>query len=266
MSSPELAQRPQFAERPMSPLLVSPPAPAPAPAAAPAPAPVPAPVSVPPPPPVVERPQAPTAPQTPPASSRPTFADVPNSPPNAPPRFAAERPSPPLAPTPRAPMPSISALERNASPAESPASSVLSPRSRQLEDTPTYSPSAKTEESIPASPLSAVPREEYLSNAPSGLHRSSSSEGSRVRGPRTAARGPRAAPGGVGGIVARMNQATEPNRSPVTERPSSIIAANPADYAPKKRGGRMQAGMFSKNLNTRSMASGSEDETVGKHD
>ncbi|KDQ13101.1 hypothetical protein BOTBODRAFT_112050 [Botryobasidium botryosum FD-172 SS1] len=261
VSSPELAQRPQFAEMPWSPALVSPPVPAPAPA------PAPAPVPVPPSPPAIEKPQSPPVPESPPASSRPAFADAPNSPPSAPPRFAAERPSPPLAPTPRAPMPSISSLERNASPAESPASSAPSPRPRQLDDFSTHSPSAKTEESAPASPLSAVPREEYLSNAPSGLHRSSSSEGSRVRGPRTAARGPRAPAGvSVSSIAARMNQAGDTNRASVSERPSSIIAANPADYAPKKKGGRMQAGRFSKNLNTRSMASGSEDETVGKHD
>lgn len=127
--------------------------------------------------------------------------------------------------------------------------------------------------------MSAVSKEkdEYLNNGPSGLHRSASGEGSRIRGPRAAARGPRAAPGGggggVGSIISRLNQgdaATSPTGTGARgerERPQSIIAANPADYAPKgRRGGRMQAGVFSKNLNTRSMASGSEDETVGKHD
>lgn len=81
-----------------------------------------------------------------------------------------------------------------------------------------------------------------LSRTPSGTTRGA------VRGPRLAARGPRAPPGAVTSSSPTPPPASATDRAPGRESVSSVdrpsIAANPSDYAPRGRGGRTNASAF----------------------
>jgi len=128
----------------------------------------------------------------------------------------------------------------------------------------TNSPSNETPGSPPRAmspPLRArsPPGDGTLSRTPSGTTRGA------VRGPRLAARGPRAPPGALAPSTSPTPPPTAPDRSSVSSVDRPQIVANPSDYAPRGRGGRTNVGAFGrKDLATRTMASGSEDETVGK--
>ncbi|KAG8744195.1 hypothetical protein FRC10_010661 [Ceratobasidium sp. 414] len=128
----------------------------------------------------------------------------------------------------------------------------------------TDSPSNETPGSPPRAmspPLRArsPPVEGTLSRTPSGTTRGA------VRGPRMVARGPRAPPGAAAPSTSPTPPPTAPDRSSVSSIERPYISANPSDYAPRGRGGRTNASAFGRrDLATRTMASGSEDETVGK--
>ncbi|CAE6441078.1 unnamed protein product [Rhizoctonia solani] len=131
---------------------------------------------------------------------------------------------------------------------------------------PSDEPIAETPGSPPrASSPSAPPSDAPLSRTPSGTTRGP------LRGPRMAAKGPRAPPSsGTPPPVASTHVQRE-SRGSVSSMVSNFerpqLAANPSDYAPRGRAGRTNASAFGRRegqLATRSMASGSEDETVGK--
>ncbi|CAE6481960.1 unnamed protein product [Rhizoctonia solani] len=112
---------------------------------------------------------------------------------------------------------------------------------------------------------SVPPSDAPLSRTPSGTTRG------QLRGPRMAARGPRAPPSSATPPPTAPTHVQRESRGSVSsmvssfERPS--VTANPSDYAPRGRGGKTNASAFGRRegqLATRSMASGSEDETVGK--
>ncbi|CAE6519375.1 unnamed protein product [Rhizoctonia solani] len=126
-------------------------------------------------------------------------------------------------------------------------------------------PTAETPGSPRASSPSAPPSDAPLSRTPSGTTRGP------LRGPRMAAKGPRAPPSSSTPPPVAPTHVQRESRGSVSsmisnfERPHP--AANPSDYAPRGRAGRTNASAFGRRegqLATRSMASGSEDETVGK--
>ncbi|KAJ1306794.1 hypothetical protein OPQ81_007780 [Rhizoctonia solani] len=122
----------------------------------------------------------------------------------------------------------------------------------------TETPGTPPRSSSPSVPPSDAP----LSRTPSGTTRG------QLRGPRLAAKGPRAPPSSGTPPPTHVQRESRGSVSSMVsnfERPQ--VAANPSDYAPRGRGGRTNASAFGRRegqLATRSMASGSEDETVGK--
>lgn len=180
---------------------------------------------------------------------RPTFVD-----PGAPPTFAEpsdERPS-------------------FAEPQDDDKSGLSVPGSEVVVQPPTPIGGHSENLASPASPDVTSPPREASPSAEGVLSRTPSGTTTRgaIRGPRLAARGPRAPPGASGGAVSPASATHNPraeSRSSVSSVDRPHIAANPSDYAPRGRGGRTNASAFGrKDLATRTMASGSEDETVGK--
>lgn len=178
---------------------------------------------------------------------RPTFVE-----PGAPPTFAEPRDERPSFAEPQddnsgLSVPGGEVVVQPPTPIDGPAETLASPASPGVTSPP--------RESSPAP-------EGLLSRTPSGA----TTRGA-VRGPRLAARGPRAPPGATG-----ATSPAPPTHSPRAESRSSVssvdrphIVANPSDYAPRGRGGRTNASAFGrKDLATRSIASGSEDEAAGK--
>jgi hypothetical protein len=147
-------------------------------------------------------------------------------------------------------------------PVAGPGESLVSPAGEAASETPAEPPR------VASPPLRArsPPTDGSLSRTPSGTTRG------QLRGPRLAARGPRAPPGSASSPTATPPPVA-PTHNPRTESRTSVssldrpqIVANPSDYAPRGRGGRTNASAFGRReqLATRTMASGSEDETVGK--
>ena len=136
---------------------------------------------------------------------------------------------------------------------------------------PTPDVDAATPASPPrtTSPASEVPKSPVLDDKPliastTSLQRSGSGETSRIRRP-GGARGPRAAPGSSAGATtphARHSGSfsSDGTRLRPKSPPGSTPVADPHEYIPKKKGGRISAGAFG----TRTVASGSEDEVPGK--
>jgi hypothetical protein len=141
---------------------------------------------------------------------------------------------------------------------------------------PAVTPPRAASPAPPSRSLSPSRTDRAEDNGNPGLQRATSGEAARLRGPRMAAtRGPRVAPAPTGtGLTRPGHLASRSGSGSGTSllerrRPASPAAAtNPSDYAPRKHAGHGQAGLFAKreNLATRTMASGSEDETVGKTD
>ncbi|KAH7335300.1 hypothetical protein B0J17DRAFT_669538 [Rhizoctonia solani] len=131
------------------------------------------------------------------------------------------------------------------------------------------SPGDEAADETPGSPRasspSAPPSDAPLSRTPSGTTRGA------IRGPRMAAKGPRAPPSSSTPPPTAPTHVQRESRGSVSSMVSNFerpqVAANPSDYAPRGRGGRTNASAFGRRegqLATRTMASGSEDETVGK--
>lgn len=198
-----------------------------------------------------------------PPPPRPAFVD-PGEPPR-PPVFAEPKDGRPAFAEPKDDEPGLSA------PGEGVVVQPPTPVGEKPTSPPTEPPTAET----PASPPRAVspplrarspPTDGSLSRTPSGTARG------QLRGPRLAARGPRAPPGGSSSPSATppppppTHTPRSESRTSVSSLAANFMAANPNDYAPRGRGGRTNASAFGRKeqLATRSMASGSEDETVGK--
>jgi hypothetical protein len=142
-------------------------------------------------------------------------------------------------------------------PIAGPGENPTSPSGEDADETPGSPPRA----SSPSIPAADAP----LSRTPSGTTRGP------LRGPRMAAKGPRAPPSSGTPPPTAPTHIQRESRGSVSsmvsnfERPQAT--ANPSDYAPRGRGGRANASAFGRRegqLATRTMASGSEDETVGK--
>ncbi|CCO28439.1 Rho-GTPase-activating protein 8 [Rhizoctonia solani AG-1 IB] len=142
-------------------------------------------------------------------------------------------------------------------PIAGPGENPTSPSGEDADETPGSPPRA----SSPSVPAADAP----LSRTPSGTTRGP------LRGPRMAAKGPRAPPSSGTPPPTAPTHIQRESRGSVSsmvsnfERPQAT--ANPSDYAPRGRGGRANASAFGRRegqLATRTMASGSEDETVGK--
>ncbi|CAE6425835.1 unnamed protein product [Rhizoctonia solani] len=132
------------------------------------------------------------------------------------------------------------------------------------------SPSGEAATETPGSPTGASSPAVSAADAPLSRTPSGTTRGP-LRGPRMPAKGLRSAatsgtpPPAAPTHVQRESRGSVSSMVSNFERPQ--ITANPSDYAPRGRGGRANASAFGRRegqLATRTMASGSEDETVGK--
>ncbi|KAG8749615.1 hypothetical protein FRC12_013335 [Ceratobasidium sp. 428] len=192
---------------------------------------------------------------------RPTFAE-----PGEPPRPTFVEPG---APPPVTGRPAFAEPQDDAGGLDVPGEAVVVQPPTPTAPEDVGSPSNETPGSPPRAmspPLRArsPPGDGALSRTPSGTTRGA------VRGPRLAARGPRAPPGAS--APAPSSSPTPPpaagrvpDRSSVSSVDRPQIAANPNDYAPRGRGGRANASAFGRrDLATRTMAGGSDDEAANQ--
>lgn len=202
-----------------------------------------------------------------PSPSRATFPDTKPPAPPAPTKKADDD----LPPRPKFASPPPEDDDRKSSAAKAPV--VVSPATPEPERSQSPTTQKQLESPTSEDRKSPLVEDKPLTSLASSLSRTGSGETSRVRRP-GGARGPRAAPG----IAAAA--ATAPSTSPghtrrgsgsigggsprasprVSMIASSTAAADPNEYIPKKKGGRTSAGAFGR----RTMASGSEDETLDK--